>query len=446
VLLCKSRVISVCVPSIVPFETKEPDPASYRRASIREERTRVLEFLSTMDSAAKQQNDFEAEMERLVERQRSLYLPDRVEAAQGPAHGIPAHDDSELAHCGPKWAESEACIPGGGSPQPNRSDPSPPSWPPGSVDHASAAGCFVRPCSRSRSQSPMRSPLFSLRRPAEFSYHPPNEVFGDKVAAKDGDVPATPKPRDPEPKSWAGGVRATLFFSPFMRRAASGQSPPPLNKSAGPQDAVSPRPQRDTEESKEAGVAEQAGSQRPGMLARLAGIRKAVARAVESCEKKVAARVAKIRNHPPLISAAIKDRVEKVAALYEKDGTEAVCSVVEPHSWNAAHYAAHHGSLKTLELLAAIAPRLFIQPDRSGNTPAHIAAERGHKLVLRLLHRHTKVAFALRNAVGKVPADCADKRVRALIAALDTNQGGSITAQALVNGRNLLRKTGIKLT
>jgi len=405
----------------------------------------VLEFLSTMDSAAQRQDELEAEMDRLLQRQRSLYLQDRGEAAQA-AHATPVHDSDSTAHYGPKSAELEAAMPGAGNTPPNPSDAPPPSRRPGSADHASAAGCFVRP--HSRSQSPMRSPLFSLRKPAaEFAYHPPDDVFGDKVAAKDGDV-ATPKPRDPEPKSWAGGVRATLFFSPFMRRGAPGQSPPPLNKSSDPQDGMSPRPQRDTEESEEpeAGVTEQAGAKRPGLLARLAGMRKAVSKAMASCEKKVAARVSKIRNHPPLISAAIKDRAEKVAALYERDGTEAVCSVVEPHRWNAAHYAAHHGSLKTLELLASVAPRLFIQPDRGGNTPAHIAAGRGHKLVLRLLHRHMKAAFAMCNVAGKIPADCADQRVRVLIAALDTNQGGSITAQVLINGRNLLRKTGIKLT
>jgi hypothetical protein len=405
----------------------------------------VLEFLSTMDSASQRQDELEAEMDRLVQRQRSLFLQDRAEAAPAPAHTTPAHDSDAIAHYGPKSAELEAAMPGAGNTPPNPSDPPPPSRRAGSADPASAAGCFVRP--GSRSQSPMRSPPFSLRKPpAEFAYHPPDDVFGDKVAAKDGDVPATPKPRDPEPKSWAGGVRATLFFSPFMRRGASGQSPPPMNKSADPQDGMSPRPQRDAEDLEEEVVTEQVGAQRPGMLARLAGMRKAVSRALASCEKKVAARVAKIRNHPPLISATIKDRVEKVAVIYERDGTEAVCSLVEPHRWNAAHYAAHHGSLKTLELLAAVAPRLFIQPDRGGNTPAHIAAGRGHKLVLRLLHRHMKTAFALRNAAGKVPADCADQRVRVLIAALDTNQGGSITAQVLINGRNLLRKTGIKLT
>ncbi len=431
------------MPSVVPFETKQADlPPSNLRTSIREERTRVLEFLSTMDSASQRQDELEAEMDRLLQRQRSLYLQDRGEVAQGPAHAAPAHDSDAIAHHGPKSVELEAAMPGAGNTPPNPSDPPPPS---GSTDHASAAGCFVRP--RSRSQSPMRSPLFSLRKPpAEFAYHPPDDVFGDKVACKDGDVPATPKPRDPEPKSWAGGVRATLFFSPFMRRGASGQSPPPLNKSVDPQDGMSPRPQRDAEESEEAGATDQAGVKRPGFLARLGGMRKAVSKVMATCEKKVAARVAKIRNHPPLISAAIKDRAEKVAALYERDGTEAMCSVVEPHRWNAAHYAAHHGSLKTLEILASVAPRLFIQADRGGNTPAHIAAGRGHKLVLRLLHRHMKSAFAQRNVASKVPADCADPRVRELIAALESNQGGSITAQVLVNGRNLLRKTGIKLT
>jgi hypothetical protein len=401
-----------------------------------------MEFLSTMDSAAQRQDELEAEMVRLLQRQRSLYLQDRRETNQRPADAPPTQD--EIAHSGPKSADLEAAMPGAGNTPPNPSEGPPPSRPPGSADESGAAGCFMRPRSRSHSESPMRSPLFSLRKPpADFAYHPPDDVFGDKVAAK-GDVLATPRARDPEPKSWAGGVRATLFFSPFMRRGASGQSP--LNKSAEPNDGMSPRPQRDAEDSEEAGVTEQAVAQRPGMLARLAGIRKAMSRAVASCEKKVAARVSKIRSHPPVISAAIKDRADKVAAMYEKDGTEAMCSVVEPHLWNAAHYAAHHGALKTLELLASVAPRLFIQPDRGGNMPAHIAAGRGHKLVIRLLHRHMKAAFTMRNIAGKVPADCADRRVRTLMEALDTNQGGAITAQVLVNGRNLLRKTGIKLT
>ena len=67
-------------------------------------------------------------------------------------------------------------------------------------------------------------------------------------------------------------------------------------------------------------------------------------------------------------------------------------------------------------------------------------------VALRLLHRHGRAAFSARNAAGRLPADVAERRARALIAALESNHGGPITAQVLVTGRSLLRKTGIKLT
>ncbi len=107
-------------------------------------------------------------------------------------------------------------------------------------------------------------------------------------------------------------------------------------------------------------------------------MRKAVSRVIASdasCEKKVAARVSKMLSQPPIISAVIKDRAEnlKVAALYEKDGVELLFCVVEPHRWNAEHYAAHYCALKTLELLFTVAPCLFIQPDHISNTSAHIS-------------------------------------------------------------------------
>ena len=419
-----------------------------RRASIREERTRVLEFLATLDLALHRQAEFEAEMDRLLARQRSVYLQDR-DAPRGAGAGAAGGVDA--AHAGPKSAELEAVMAGAEHSSGSQTGETPPAA--HTAGHA-ADPCCATPAAQpggrnqgSRSQSPMRSPMFSLRRPAAgggFSFNAPDEVFADKVEARDGGAAPTPR-REPEPKSWAGGVRATLFFSPFMRRAGTGQTPPPKT-GGGAESVASPQGVRPDGNGGE-GMAPQdeSAARRPGVFERMARVRSRVGQALASYQKGAAARACKLRGDPAVVRAAIKDQVDKITATYERDGTEAVCVVAGSIRWTIAHYAAHYGAQRTLEFVASVAPRLFLAADRGGNTPAHVAAARGNQAALRLLHRHMRAAFAVHNAAGKSPGDCADKRVRALVAALETNHGGPITAQVLITGRSLLRKTGIQL-